>query len=744
MADGRVVIDVILDDGRVTKGVANIDKSLGGLGQTARRGAAVIGKLAAALGLVYVAKKGIDLVTRSLDGAIDRYDTLNNFPRVMQQMGFDAEASEKAIQRLSDGVQGLPTRLDEVAKTTQRIAIMTGDLDGAVETTLALNNAFLASGASQADAARGLEQYVQMLAKGEVDLQSWRTLQETMGVALNDVAKAFGFAGKSAQNDLYEALKSGEITFDEFNNKLIELSNQTGGFADRARTASGGIRTAWTNLSTWIVTGVADVIGAIDEALGGTGSIESAINNLKPVIQAVFGWMAEMVLVVADRIRMVKDAIDPWLPSINEVRDGFMNVFSALQAFVMPIIQEVVSFIMNVWGQLVAWWQENGNQIMQAAQNAFQFILTIVQAVMPAVQFIIQIVWDAIKNIISGALSVIQGLIQVFTGIFTGDFSQMWEGIKKIFSGAIDLIIGWLSLSFLGGIRKILLNLLKNGVKIVQNMWKNIVNFFKNFGTNAQNLVSNMVMRVLSFFRNLFNQARNIFTSLRASGVSIWNSLRETVLNVVRGIWQGVTQRFRNMLSSVRNTMNNVRSTISNIWNRVMSFFRGINLYKVGRDIIQGLIRGIGSMAAAVWEKAKSIASGIGDTIKKALGVSSPSKLAIWIMEMVGKGLEIGGDRALPGIRKTAQKMGQTATPVPEILKLRGIKPPLGNLMPTASFATASGSASAGSPIFSRAIDNKQPAVIRLVLGRREFETYVDDITEVQDRKSYRLERFRR
>src|SRR5690606_6853322 len=130
---------------------------------------------------VYVAKKGIDLVTRSLDGAIDRYDTLNNFPRVMQQMGFDAEASEKAIQRLSDGVQGLPTRLDEVAKTTQRIAIMTGDLDGAVETTLALNNAFLASGASQADAARGLEQYVQMLAKGKVDLQSWQTLQETMG-----------------------------------------------------------------------------------------------------------------------------------------------------------------------------------------------------------------------------------------------------------------------------------------------------------------------------------------------------------------------------------------------------------------------------------------------------------------------------------------------------------------------------------------------------------------------------------
>ncbi|TMZ44054.1 hypothetical protein EMG21_32525, partial [Klebsiella pneumoniae] len=181
-----------------------------------------------------------------------------------------------------DGIQGLPTRLDEVAKTTQRIAVMTGDLDGAVETTLALNNAFLASGASQADAARGLEQYVQMLAKGEVDLQSWRTLQETMGVALNDVAKAFGFAGKSAQNDLYEALKSGEITFDEFNSKLIELSNETGGFADRALTASGGIRTAFTNMRTAVVRGVTNIIGAIDDFLKDTPfeSIENIIVNL--------------------------------------------------------------------------------------------------------------------------------------------------------------------------------------------------------------------------------------------------------------------------------------------------------------------------------------------------------------------------------------------------------------------------------------------------------------------------------
>src|SRR5690606_15149585 len=111
---------------------------------------------------VYAAvSKGIGMISNSLDTAISRYDTLNNFPKVLQRMGFEAEDAQGAINKLSDGIQGLPTTLDSVALTTQRLALMTGDLDGAVDTTLALNNAFLASGSSSADAARGLEQYIQ-------------------------------------------------------------------------------------------------------------------------------------------------------------------------------------------------------------------------------------------------------------------------------------------------------------------------------------------------------------------------------------------------------------------------------------------------------------------------------------------------------------------------------------------------------------------------------------------------------
>ncbi|QOS88673.1 phage tail protein [Peribacillus sp. JNUCC41] len=40
------------------------------------------------------------------------------------------------------------------------------------------------------------------------------------------------------------------------------------------------------------------------------------------------------------------------------------------------------------------------------------------------------------------------GLIQVFSGLFTGDFSKMWIGIKNIFSGSIQFIWNFMQRMF--------------------------------------------------------------------------------------------------------------------------------------------------------------------------------------------------------------------------------------------------------------------------------------------------------
>lgn len=285
-----------------------------------------------ALGLMKAASAVVNVVKGSIDGAIDRFDTLNQFPKMMQAIGFSADDAAKSKDALVAGIDGLPTTLGEVVSTTQRIATLTRDLDGATKTTIALNNAFLASGSSSEDASRGLEQYVQMLSRGEVDMQSWRSLQETMGPALYDVATAFGFAGQSAQNDLYDALKAGNITFDQFNSKLIEMNEGVGGFAERALIGSEGIKTSFKNIRTAVTNGVEASIRKIDslfEKMTGKNiakNLDSVKQKVKDIFSSINGKVDESGNTIPGLLDKLPGLIQKVTPYVDVLKNAFNDV----------------------------------------------------------------------------------------------------------------------------------------------------------------------------------------------------------------------------------------------------------------------------------------------------------------------------------------------------------------------------------------------------------------------------------
>lgn len=255
----------------------------------ATKGQKTVKDFVIALGLVKVASMAFNVLKDSMSSAIDRFDTLEKFPRVLQSMGFEAQQSERAMERMSNSIEGLPTTLNDMVGLTQKFVNITGDLDKSVNTAEALNNAMLASGSSSADAARGIEQYSQMLANGEPDMQSWKSTNETMGYGLKRTAEEMLGAGSTAI-DLYKAIKSGEITMDEVNDKIIELGGSTGELADLARKNSEGISTSFSNLKNSAVKGLANVMKSMNTVIEkATGkSIAKNLDSLKGVVNSTF------------------------------------------------------------------------------------------------------------------------------------------------------------------------------------------------------------------------------------------------------------------------------------------------------------------------------------------------------------------------------------------------------------------------------------------------------------------------
>nr|DAV68494.1 MAG TPA: tail tape measure protein [Caudoviricetes sp.] len=262
-------------------------------GDEADKGKSKVKDFFLAFSAVRIAEKAIGILSSSLDGAIKRFDTLNSYPRVLKLMGYSTEEVAKSTKQLSDGIDGLPTRLDEVVSTAKQFTTITKDIKFATKLTIALNNAFLASGSSSEDAARGLLQFQQMLSSGKPDMQSWKTLQETMPIALTKTAEAFGFTGKSAKTQFYNALKEGKITFDQFGKKLIELNKGVGGFEELAKESSRGIGTSLKNLANSSVKGLASMIQAFDDlSKAVTGkNIDQHIDSLKNLINGSFNTM---------------------------------------------------------------------------------------------------------------------------------------------------------------------------------------------------------------------------------------------------------------------------------------------------------------------------------------------------------------------------------------------------------------------------------------------------------------------
>lgn len=282
-----------------------------------------------------VVSSAMDLVSQSMDKAIDRFDTLQRFPKVMKAFGHSSKDIAASTKLLSEGIEGLPTTLDTVVATTQKLTSMTGDLKQSTKLTIALNNAFLASGASTEEASRGLTQYTQMLSSGKVDLQSWKTLQETMSYALQKTAESFGYAGASAQNDLYKALQDGKITFSDFSKRLIELNKGVNGFAEMAKKNSEGIRTSFTNIVSAIAKGIANVITEFDKlSKAVTGkSIAEHLNSIKDVINNTFNVIINVIRGATPVVKSLVSVLGFLKPVLDPLIAVFTGVVGAVLLF---------------------------------------------------------------------------------------------------------------------------------------------------------------------------------------------------------------------------------------------------------------------------------------------------------------------------------------------------------------------------------------------------------------------------
>ena len=512
---------------KALKSINNLGRETQSTSQTVSAGGSSISStfksMAGAMSVVAIAGKAWDVVKDSMSGAINRFDTLNKYPVVMKALNYSTKDVAKSTAILSKGIDGLPTSLQDVTSVAQQLAPLTGSATKASKSAIALNNAFLASGASVADTSRGLQQYTQMLSTGKVDLMSYRTLMETMPIALRKVANSFGFTGKSAEQDLYKALQSGQITVDQLNDRFIKLNGGVNGFAQLAKKNSEGIGTSFANLKNAVVKNLANMLSAIDNGFkqAGFGSIAQVLDNMKGSINSAFQVIGPVVtnatVVILNFVKVVGGALKSAFGN-----DIFKTAVVGILGFVGAVMaaHKVISIFTTLRSAIVGLSviAKAGNLAMAFSEAMSTLAKTskVAGGAMKAFSAVASLgPWGIIAVAI---VAVVAALTYFFTQTKTG--KALWQGFTTWLSGVWQSLVGvattvWNTIG----------NVINTVVDFIKPYWQTLVSFFTGIWTS-------IVAGVTPIWQSLVN----VFNSIISAIVAVWQALAPIIVPIVAGV----------------------------------------------------------------------------------------------------------------------------------------------------------------------------------------------------------------
>ncbi|ORE90190.1 phage protein [Stappia sp. 22II-S9-Z10] len=160
---------------------------------------------------------------------------------------------------------------------------------------------------------------------------------------------------------------------------------------------------------------------------------------------------------------------------------------------------------------------------------------------------------------------------------------------------------------------------------------------------------------------------------LVAGAVEGWSLIFQAIAALIRGDFSGALQHLGAAATNAKDTLiqafttmtEPVRAAVVQLAQVIIDAFKALpaQMLQIGKDIIQGLINGIGSMASAAVDKVRSVGSSIVGAVRGVFDSHSPSRVmhAIGQDVMAGltNGMSAGSAGAVAVAEQTAARVNQ-------------------------------------------------------------------------------------
>lgn len=412
-----------------------------------------------------------------------------------------------------------------------------------------------------------------------------------------DMEKALGDIGKTL-SPVVSKIKEG------LTKALIELQPAIQFVIDHGAAFASAIAGIGAALASLKIAGaVTGIVGAVKAA----GGIGAALGGALTAISGPVGWaIAAIAAIVTAVITLwnTSEGFRNFVIGIGEtIKTTVTTIFSTLVSFFTVTIPEAFNSLLTFFQSIPTFFSNLWQTIGNAFVNGWNTIVTFFTEGIPAA--IEQIGnWFAelpykIGYALAQAAQNILDWIGKIRNFFTETIPQVITDIGNWFKELPGKIVE--------GLQKALEHIVQWGAQVISSMGNSILQ---------------AINTVVGFFKELPGKIKTLLLEAARVAVERMQALGEGIINAIKSLPDRMLQ--------------------------------------IGRDIVQGILDGITSMAKNVGNSIKNFCGGLVQGFKDALGIKSPSRVLRDVVGiMIGRGIAVGIQDSTTYVLDAADKLNQ-------------------------------------------------------------------------------------
>lgn len=399
-----------------------------------------------------------------------------------------------------------------------------------------------------------------------------------------------------------------------------------------------------------IIIGIGTAFAAVKgyQALtSGLTALTNTMNTVTTAAQGVskgvmlmmdMGGPVQMIGQLAGKMKLAQTAQAAW-SAATKAATAVQGAFNAVMAMTGGPITLAIAAIAAIvaalswfftqtetgrqaWGAFTSWLSQTWTTLVEGAKTLWQGLSDFFTGLWGTISATAQTVWNTISSVVTPIVQAIGEFIKNVFIVLAAVLVTVWNGISNVVTTVWNAIR-----SFLEPLVQGIADFITNAVNAISNVWNSVWNSISSFFATVWNAM-------VAFYTPIINGIRNTIGNVVNAIRGTWNSVWSGISGFFSNIWNG-------MRNAVSNAVNAIGGTVGRIWGIVTGALGGAGnwLYDTGRQIIQGLINGIGGAFQWVKNTISNLGRSVVSWAKSVLHIGSPSRV---FADEVGKWIPAG------------------------------------------------------------------------------------------------------